>query len=125
MDRNKLEDDISDSYQSVPVFWNNVYDPDLNPAGIYPNPYHEDISLDPRSSFWQVSSFRMRVRSFNINYTLPNKVARSLKLNNARVYLSAMNPLNLYNPFDYKDSDGAWDSYPALRTFALGLNLSL
>lgn len=124
IDRMKLENDISESYQSVPVFWNNVYDPVLNPAGIYPNPHHEDISLKPVSTFWQVSAFRMRVRSLNINYSLPDHVTESLKLSSARVYLSALNPLNLYNPFDYKDSDGAFDTYPVLRTFALGLNVS-
>lgn len=128
MDRIKLEDgvsnDISESYRSVPKFWNDIYDPDLNPTGAFPNPYHEDISLAPLSSFWQVSGFRMRVRSFNLNYNLPEQVAQSLKLSGARVYLSAMNPFNLYNPFDYKDSEGAFDTYPVLRTFALGLNLS-
>lgn len=121
---NGIDNEISSSYQSVPVFWNNIYDPELNPSGIYPNPYHTDISLSPLSSFWQVSGFRMRVRSLNINYSLPERVTESLKLTNARVYLSALNPFNLYNPFDYKDSEGAFDTYPVLRTFALGLNVS-
>jgi TonB-linked SusC/RagA family outer membrane protein len=125
MDRTKLENEINDSYQSVPVFWNNIYDPILHPGGIYPNPHYEDISLDPTSAFWRVSDFRMRVVSLNINYSLPDKVTSALRLNNARVYLSAMNPLNLYNPFGYKDSEGSFDTFPVLRTFALGLNLSL
>lgn len=124
MDRTKLQNNIGNSYQSAPVFWNNIYDPALNPTGIYPNPHHSDISLTPRSSFWEVSGFRMRVRSFNMNYNLPERVAQSLKLSSARVYVSALNPVNLYNPFDYKDSEGAFDTYPVLRTFALGLNLS-
>lgn len=124
MDRMKLDNNISNSYQSAPVYWNNIYDPELNPTGIYPNPHHNNISLSPRSSFWQVSGFRMRVRSFNINYNLPNHVAQFLRMSTARVYVSGMNPLNLYNPFNYKDSEGAFDTFPVLRTFALGLNLS-
>jgi TonB-linked SusC/RagA family outer membrane protein len=121
----KLHSEISNSFESVPAYWNNIYDPDLNPAGTYPNPHHDNISLDPISSFWEVNSFRMRVRSFNINYNLPKRFASAIKVSSARVYLSGMNPLNLYNPFDYKDSEGAFDSYPVLRTFALGVNFSL
>ena len=125
MDRNKLNNSINNAYESAPVFWNNIYDPDLNPEGVYPNPYHENISLKPLSSFWEVDGFRMRVRSFSLNYSIPNRLANSLNVSNARVYLSGINPLNLYNPFGYKDSEGAFDTYPVLRTFALGINLSL
>jgi TonB-linked SusC/RagA family outer membrane protein len=131
MDRTGLDDAVTnnyrieDSYQSAPRFWNNIYDPDLNPNGVYPNPYHSEISLDPISSFWRVDAFRMRIRSFNINYNLPKRLISALKVSSARVYLSGMNPLNLYNPFDYKDSDGAFDTYPVLRTYALGVNLTL
>lgn len=125
MDRNKLDNNIANSFESVPAFWSDIYDPDLNPTGTFPNPHHNAISLAPRSTFWQTSAFRARVRSFSLSYTLPSHIARSLNVNNARVYLSGMNPLNLFNPFDYKDSDGPWDTFPVLRTYALGINLSL
>jgi hypothetical protein len=121
----KLDNNISNSFESVPRYWNNIYDPELNPTGKYPNPNHDQISLDPISTFWEVNAFRMRMRSFNINYNLPKRFASVIKVSSARVYLSGMNPLNLYNPFDYKDPDGAFDSYPTLRTYALGVNLTL
>ncbi|MFD2163822.1 SusC/RagA family TonB-linked outer membrane protein [Paradesertivirga mongoliensis] len=123
--RKPLNQDISRIYQSVPAYWNDIYDPELNPNGKYPNPHNEDISLEPTSEFWRVSSFRMRMRNFNLNYSLPKKISDKLHVKNARVVFTGVNPINFYNPFDYKDSEGSWDAFPALRTFSLGINLSL
>lgn len=123
--RKPMNQDISRVYQSVPAYWNNVYDPELNPDGKYPNPHWEDVNLDPVSNFWRVSSFRMRMRNFNINYTLPKSFTNRIRVNSARVVFTGVNPINFYNPFDYKDSEGGWDVFPTLRTYSLGINLSL
>lgn len=123
--RKPMNQDISRIYQSVPSYWNNIYDPELNPGGKYPNPNWENVSLNPASAFWQVSSFRMRMRNFNINYTLPKKISERIGVSNARVFFTGVNPINFYNPYDYKDSEGGWDVFPTLRTYSLGVNLSL
>jgi hypothetical protein len=123
--RNLLERNIDNLYQNGVSYWGDVYDPTLNPGGKYPNPYFSDISLTPISTFWRKNSFRMRIRNANLNYSVPKSVTDRLKISSARVILTAINPLNLYNPFDYKDSDGAWDIYPVLRTFSVGLNVTL
>ena len=112
-------------YQRVPKYWNNINDPELNPGGAYPNPAWGAVSLDPTSKFWQVSSFRMRMRNFNINYSIPKKIADKLNVSNARVVFTGINPINFYNPYDYKDAEGTWDIYPALKTYSLGINLTL
>jgi len=65
------------------------------------------------------------MRNFDLSYTLPKKIAESLRISNARFYLSALNPVNFYNPFGYKDSEGAYDTYPNLRTYSFGVNLTL
>ncbi|RXF71061.1 SusC/RagA family TonB-linked outer membrane protein [Arcticibacter tournemirensis] len=123
--RTKMKDKITENYQSTVAYWGNIYDPELNPDGKYPNPYYSGVSLAPASSFWQVSSFRMRMRNFNLNYTLPNSISEKLKVKNCRVYFTAVNPFNFYNPFTYRDSDSAYDSYPLLKTYSFGVNLSL
>lgn len=123
--RSPLESKIADLYQNAPNYWANIYDPELNPSGNLPNPYWEDISLKPVSNFWKVSSLRLRVINANLNYSLPKKITEYLKITNARFVVSALNPLNLYNPYDYKDPDGSWDVYPALRTISFGLNVTL
>src|SRR5690606_2115206 len=98
--------------------------PELNPTGYYPNPHWKDISLTPASTFWQVPAFRMNVRSVNLGYTLPDRLTQAAKISNARLFLSAMNPLTLYNPFDYRDATAAYDVYPNLRTYSLGVNVT-
>lgn len=122
--RSQLEGEIPDLYENGPTYWADIYDPELNPGGKYPNPYWEDVSLGPVSSFWRVNSFRMRVRNFTLSYTLPREVLNRLSVSNARVILSGVNPLNLYNPFDYRDAEGSWENYPVLRTYSLGVNVT-
>lgn len=124
-ERKKLNNDITRVYNNLPVIWNDIYDPELNPTGTMPNPEWENI-YGVSSNFWRTSAFRMRVASMNLSYTLPSSVIDRLRVSNARFYLSAINPMALYQPFSYKDAYGtSWDSYPNLKTFSFGLNLTL
>lgn len=95
-----------------------------NPNAKYPAPnYRGQNNLD--SDFWFVSSFQMSVRTLNVSYELPANLLKKLNVNGARVYLTSTNPLNLYNPYTYKQYSGAYDVYPTLRSFSVGLNLNL
>ncbi|MEA5404846.1 TonB-dependent receptor [Arcicella sp. DC2W] len=95
-----------------------------NPNAKYPAPnYRGQNSLD--SDFWFVSSFQMSVRTLNVSYELPANLLKKLNVSGARVYLTSTNPLNLYNPYTYKQYSGAFDVYPTLRSFSMGLNLNL
>lgn len=123
--RNLLETDIRNLYQNGPAYWADIYDPVLNPGGRFPNAYWDDINTAPVSEFWRVSGFRMRIRNASLSYTLPKRVTDFVRINGARAIISVLNPVNLYNPYTYKDSDGSWDVYPALRTISFGVNVSL
>lgn len=95
-----------------------------NPNAMYPAPaYRAQNGYD--SDFWFVSSFNMSVRTLNISYDIPQSITEKLNINGARIYLTATNPLNLYNPYSYKQYSGAFDVYPTLRTFSAGINLNL
>lgn len=65
------------------------------------------------------------MRSVNLNYSLPPRVIKALRINNARFILSMLNPVQFFNPFDYKAAEGAYDVFPNLRTYSLGVNLTL
>jgi len=103
-----------------PAFWADHYSPD-NINAKYPNPYYKDYYNIP-SSFWLRSSTTFRVASFNLSYALPNHWAQKARMSSAKLVLTGTNPLNFYNPYDYKDNSGSYDAYPNLKTFALGLN---
>lgn len=123
-ERKKLSNEINKVYTSLPEIWGDVYDPVINPNGNMPNPNWQNM-YDVSSKFWEVSAFRMRIASINMGYSIPKKITEKMKISNARLFLSGINPFNLYNPFGYKDPSVAWDAYPALKTYSLGLNLTL
>lgn len=106
-----------------PEFWADHWTPD-NPNATYPSPYYTS-TYNLVSEFWFRSSFSLAMRNFNISYGLPNKIANKLGMTNAKIYLTAINPLNLYNPYNYKAYSGSYDAYPTIRSFSLGLNLGL
>ncbi|WDF69068.1 SusC/RagA family TonB-linked outer membrane protein [Sphingobacterium oryzagri] len=122
--RKKLNNNINRVFENMPAFWSDIYDPELNPGGQYPNPHWEDINLSPTSTFWQVNSFRMAMQSATLSYTLPTRITDYANISNARIVFSAMNPVTFYNPFNYRDAYTSFDVYPNLRTYSLGLNLT-
>lgn len=123
--REKMDNAIDRNFQSRPAYWEDIYDPEINPNGKYPNPNWESISLDRTSTFWRVSAFRMGMRSVNLNYSLPPRVIQALHISNARFILTMLNPVQFFNPYDYKAPEGAYDVFPNLRTYSLGVNLTL
>lgn len=122
--RKKMNNSISRTFASVPEIWGDIYDPVLNPTGTMPNPQWESVSLSPTSNFWKVSSFRLRMTSFQVNYSLPKTLLEKIKVSNVRVFATALNPVNFYNPYSYRDTDTAFDIFPNLRTYSFGLNVT-
>jgi TonB-linked SusC/RagA family outer membrane protein len=104
-----------------PEFWADTWTPD-NPNAKYPNPYYSN-NYDRTSSFWFANSFTWRISAFNLGYTIPAGWASKAGISSARAFLVATNPLNLYNPYSYRDNTGSYDVYPSIRTFSLGLNV--
>jgi TonB-linked SusC/RagA family outer membrane protein len=116
--RKKAAKDIS-----RPVFWADHYTPE-NPNAAYPDPYYEETYSIP-SAFWFRNAFAFRMRSLNVSYALSQNVAKKLGISSMKIIGVAMNPVNFYNPYDYKGAAGAYNVYPVMRTWSLGLNLTL
>lgn len=106
-----------------PFFWANHWTPE-NPNAPMPSPFYEDTYNVP-SSFWFKSSLTARVSQFNLSYTLPNNLLKRMRMSSAKVFLVGINPFNLYNPYDYKDNSGQYNVYPMIKSYTLGLNVSL
>jgi TonB-linked SusC/RagA family outer membrane protein len=111
-------------YSNRPLFWADHWSP-YDTDAAYPSPYYTE-SYDVSTDFWWRSSFSFRVTDFVLSYTLPVQLVKKAGMNNARVYLTGINPLSFYNPFMYKDNaNGSYDVFPQLRSFSLGLNVNL
>lgn len=122
--RKTMNSAINDGIDNRPSIWRDIYDPVLNPNGTMPNPYSEALNLSPTSTFWQRSATSVQMRNINLGYALSEKYTKALGISTLRLNLTALNPFILYNPFDYKNPNGAYDIYPALATYSLGLNVS-
>lgn len=122
--RKTMNSAINDGIDNRPFIWNNIYDPVLNPTGTMPNPYSEALNLSPTSTFWQRSATSIQMRNINLGYAMPERYTKALGISSCRLNLTALNPFILYNPFNFKNPSGAYDIYPTLKTYSLGLNLA-
>ncbi|MDD5183962.1 MAG: TonB-dependent receptor [Paludibacter sp.] len=80
---------------------------------------------DQRSTFWLRDGHTLRLRSVNVSYSLPAKVAKFIAVDQFRVFFSGSNLWTIINPYSYKDASvGYWSDYPMIRTFNFGVNLN-
>lgn len=78
------------------------------------------------STWWLRDGTFLRMKSAEIGYTLPQKLAKKAHLENLRIYLSGSNLFNI-SKFDLWDTEmgGNGLGYPIQRVFNIGLQLSL
>jgi TonB-linked SusC/RagA family outer membrane protein len=81
----------------------------------------------PASSFWIYNAAYLRLKSFELGYTLPEQWSKKAGMQRARLFLNAYNlftvsDIKLIDPEHPTDSDGF--AYPVTKTFNLGINVS-
>ena len=127
-------------YYNMPSFWNpddmyvyqDIYDGSGNKvmsenrAAQYPNLAYQSVNA-VTSSFWRVSAANVRLSRLTLAYTLPKQWFKSVGINNVRVNVTGQNLINFYNPYPDKFTSpmaGTYGSYPNLRRWDIGVNLS-
>lgn len=95
-----------------------------NPGGKYP-------ALDARYGseiydLWIVSATTMRVNNMTLSYSLPSDLTTKLRIPQLRILLTGTNLWDIINhqPYKYSATNLSTD-YPAMRTYTLGVNLTL
>ena len=103
----------SETNQDVYAFW-----PRLSATAISNN--------NQKSTWWLRDGTFLRLKSAEIGYTLPQKIATKVRLQNLRVYLSGTNLFNI-TKFKLWDPEMGGDGlgYPVQRVFNIGFQLSL
>lgn len=123
-------------YTNVPTFWKDMFSLEdqvdaqgnviarANPNGRYPNMYWSTYN-NVSSNYWQVSSFRMTLRSVILGYTLPKNVVNKIGIESCRFNVIGTNLLSFNNPYpdNYYDPMSSYSSYPALRNVSFGVNV--
>jgi hypothetical protein len=124
-------------YMNVPKFWNDMFTlPTLDAAGAeisgtgnvnakYPNMFWNAFN-NVTSDFWQISSFRMALKTMTIGYALPKNLVNKVGVEGCRFTLTGMNIFSFNNPLPgkYMDINSQYGAFPNLRSLSLGLNLS-
>ena len=124
----------------MPSFWNvdnmfsyqDVYDAAgnlvvaENREGYYPNLAYSSVNA-VASSFWRISGTRVRLNRLTLAYSLPKKWLTPIGISAVRVNVTGQNICDFYNPYPDKFIDpmaGGYGSYPTLRKFTIGLNVT-
>jgi len=122
---------------NMPSFWkdmfvyDDVYDAQGNlttPANRnakYPNLRYTAVN-NKTSSFWRVSGFSAILRNITVAYNLPHSLLDQFGISSLRLNLTIQNPLTFYNPYpdNFINPLGGYASYPEMRVFSLGVNVS-
>lgn len=122
----------AEGYQGASIsqaFFDNRWT-ETNPSNTYPR-FIANGRFDNSSYYVEDGSF-LRLRNVTIGYNIPSKLAKNLKINNCRLYLTGENLITWtnYSGFDPEVAsnrsllpglDGL--SYPRSRTFTFGLNV--
>ena len=126
-------------YSNMPSFWNvdnmysyqDVYDASGNLVvaenrdAKYPNLAYSGVNATP-STFWRVSSTRINLNRLTLAYALPSSVTKFLGIQSCRFNVTGQNLLSFYNPYPdhFMSTMSSYDSYPTLRKFTVGINIS-
>lgn len=126
-------------FTNMPSFWNadnmysyqEIYDASGNLVvkenrdGSLPNLQYQSVNART-SSFWRVSGTRVKLNRLTLAYTIPQNLVRKIGIQSARINITGQNLLSFYNPYpdNYIDPMCSYGSYPVLRQFTVGVNLS-
>lgn len=90
----------------------------------YPN-LHYSLNSNT-STFWKISGTRWTLNNITFAYTLPKQFVNKLGVENCRLNLTGQNLLSFFNPYpdNFMDPLQSYGSYPTLRKFTLGVNLT-
>lgn len=118
----------ADIYNNV---WKSTNTPEANAAAIYPRLSTSGgpgSSNNTQQSTWNMrdGSF-MRLKNFELGYTIPKKVLDKTFINTFRVYLSANNLLTFskFKLWDPEKGNASGEGYPPSRVIMIGFNASL
>ena len=96
-----------------------------NREAYYPNLNYGINSV--ASSFWRISNARVALNRLTLAYTLPKAWFKKIGIKSCRVNVTGQNLINFYNPYPDKFTSplaGTYGSYPNLRKWTVGVNLS-
>lgn len=126
-------------FTNMPSFWNvdnmyvyeDIYDASgnlvvaANRSASLPSLAYSSVNA-LTSSFWRISGTRVKLSRMTLAYSFPSKWVKKVGIQSARINITGQNLLSFYNPYpdNFIDPMSSYGSYPALRKFTIGVNLT-
>ncbi|WP_212003173.1 TonB-dependent receptor [Chitinophaga sp. HK235] len=110
----------SNSFAYLLDYWT----PD-NPGAAYPRAYLDRNSNNDRDSdFWLKKTGYVRLKSFELGYTIPKQLLRGIE--RLRIYASGLNVFTIdqFKLFDPESTAGKGNYYPQQKNYNIGVNLT-
>ena len=98
-----------------------------NQGATYPRLYYAQTHNLEVSDYWVEDASYLRLKNIQVGYTLPKKITGKMSVNRVRLYLSADNLFtitNYYEAYDPEIRSSSGDSYPQVKTYIFGVNVS-
>jgi hypothetical protein len=112
--------------ESSMEYWADSWSPE-NPNGKYPG-YRVSgyrTRYDP-STFFLVDNSFVRLKNVNFSYALPERMTKRAGLKNVRVFFNGTNLFMIYSANKLYDPEQVLiNSYPTMKNYSFGLNISL
>lgn len=103
---------------------------DPNPNAVYPRilTSANNTQNTVNSSFWLFNASYFRIKTISLGYTFSNTALASLNIPKLRIYFSSNNPFTIRGDHRLKyfdpESASTRASYPQMKTFVLGANVT-
>ena len=100
---------------------------DINLDSYYPRPiFNTRKNQQVQTRYLQDASY-IRLKNFQLGYTLPTKITQHAGIDKLRIYLSGENLFTISRMskiFDPETVDVEWGRYPLSRVFSMGINVT-
>lgn len=98
-----------------------------NPNAMYPRMYYAQEHNLRFSDYWIENAAYLRLKNVQLGYTFPQQWMRDWGISKLRVYVSADNLFTVtkyFDGFDPEVQQSSGDTYPQVKTYVFGLNLT-
>ncbi|KAA9356180.1 SusC/RagA family TonB-linked outer membrane protein [Larkinella humicola] len=103
----------------------NPSDPANNIGGKFPRlKYNSDSQTNIPSSYWLYDASYIKLKNLQIGYTIPTAWGAKIGMSRARVFLSGENVFMITKYPGLDPEVGANVSYPTMKQYAVGLNVT-
>ncbi|SFC00121.1 TonB-linked outer membrane protein, SusC/RagA family [Flagellimonas taeanensis] len=95
-----------------------------NPSTVYPRLHTSGSALNTAySDYWLYDTSYFRIKSLQLGYVLPQDVTSKFKVDRLRIYTNLENYFT-FTKFDGYNPENAGISYPLMKQWVVGLNLT-